>query len=74
MDKIQRYIVAWRKTPAMGSVLDWDHYVAFSLDEARQAVANILKQGVIQYYTAPLGESLPGLSCDFGSKEPPHAG
>lgn len=61
-----RYIVCWRKTSAMGSLLDWDHYVAFSLDEAATAVANIKKQGVIQYYTAPLGESIADLSCDFG--------
>lgn len=62
---MQRYIITWRKTAAMGSVLDWDHYVAFSLEEAETAVANIKKQGVIQYYTAPLGDKIDELSCDF---------
>ena len=57
----QRYIICWRKIPPE-HVLDWDHYVAFSLDEARTTVANLGKQGVKQYYTAPLGDRIPELS------------
>lgn len=61
----QRYIVAWRKTPAMGSFLEWDHYVAFSLDEAETTVGNLLNQGVKQYYTAPLGQRITELSSEY---------
>ena len=62
---MQRYIITWRKTAEMGSIFDWDHYVAFSLDEAEKTVANIKKQGVVQYYTSPLGDTIDNLSCGF---------
>lgn len=62
---MQRYIITWRKTPNMGNVLDWDFYVADGLDEAEKVVDNIKKQGVVQYYTSPIGNKLRQLSCDF---------
>lgn len=58
----QRYIVCWRKTD---HILDWEHHVAFSLDDAQTTVRNIKAQGVRQYYTAPLGDRIPELSSEY---------
>jgi hypothetical protein len=58
----QRFITTWRKPDA---VLDWDHYVSEDRAEVEQVVANIRKQGAIQYHTFPIGDKLPDLSSEF---------
>lgn len=58
-----RYITTWRK-PAPDQI-DWDFHVSDSLEEVNKVVENILKQGVHQYHTWPIGEMVTELSSEY---------
>jgi hypothetical protein len=62
---MNRYFTIWRKTPAEGSILDWDFYVSFTSDEATKVVKNLETRGVREYTTYKVEEELPELSRKF---------
>lgn len=61
--KPARLITTWRKTGA--KVLEWDHHVSETAEEAERVVENIKKQGVHQFHTFKLGAQLPALSSEY---------
>lgn len=60
---MQRYITTWRKPGE--KILEWDHYVSESIEEAATVVENIKKQGVHQYHTYPIGDMIAEHSSEY---------
>lgn len=59
----QRYVVTWRK-PAPDQ-FDWDHDFCDSIQQVEKIVAILLKDGVHQYSTYPIGDRDPIFSSSY---------
>lgn len=58
-----RHITIWRK---IDNPIDWDFYVSEDMQEAQDAVANLVKQGVKKFTTFPIGDRVVDLSSNEG--------
>ena len=57
-----RSITLWRK---VDDVFEWDFHISITLGDAETVVKNLKDQGVKQYTTYPIGDSVVELSSTF---------
>ena len=60
----QRFVTLFRKAPPENN-LDWDHHVSDNPAELEQVLKNILKAGVHQYHTYPIGDMIADKSSEY---------
>jgi hypothetical protein len=58
-----KYIVLWRETGER--MLDWSFHTTLDLDDSREAIRNLKKDGVRQYSTYKIAEKVDELSSEF---------